>query len=130
MAASGIANTILMAAWERVREIGTLAALGMTRVQVLHLFLLEGVVLGAVGSALGAMLGLGVVGWYGTHGIDLTDAMEKGGANLPVSATLYLAISPFWAVAAPLVGVAIAVLSSIYPARVASSLPPAEAVRS
>jgi ABC-type lipoprotein release transport system permease subunit len=130
MAASGIANTILMAAWERVREIGTLAALGMTRVQVLHLFLLEGVVLGAVGSALGAMLGLGVVGWYGTHGIDLTDAMEKGGANLPVSATLYLAVSPFWAVAAPLVGVAIAVLSSIYPARVASSLPPAEAVRS
>jgi putative ABC transport system permease protein len=129
MAASGIANTILMAAWERIREIGTLAALGMTRSQVLQLFLLEGAVLGAVGAALGGLLGMAVVGWYATHGIDLTEAMEKGGANLPVSATLYLAVDPFWTVAAPAVGVAIAILSSIYPARVASAMPPAEAVR-
>ena len=105
------------------------AALGMTRSQVLQLFLLEGAVLGAVGAALGGLLGMAVVGWYATHGIDLTEAMEKGGANLPVSATLYLAVDPFWTVAAPAVGVAIAILSSIYPARVASAMPPAEAVR-
>jgi ABC-type lipoprotein release transport system permease subunit len=132
MAATGIANTILMAAWERVREIGTLQAMGMTRPQVVGLFVAEGALLGLVGAGIGGAGGLAIVGWYGAHGIDLAPALEKGGAvgaNIPISSMLYLALDPFWAVAAPAMGVAIAVAASVYPARVASALPPAEAVR-
>ena len=46
IAATGIANTVLMAAYERIREIGTLRALGLTRQGVVGLFIAEGLVMG------------------------------------------------------------------------------------
>jgi putative ABC transport system permease protein len=127
MAATGIANTILMAAWERVREIGTLQAMGMDRRDVLKLFLVEGALMGSFGSFLGASVGIGVVLWFSAHGIDFTE--ETKTIDVPISATLYMALDPFWSVAAPVYGVVVAMLASIWPARVASAMPPAEAVR-
>jgi len=59
IAATGIANTVLMAAHERVREIGTLRAMGLGRRGVVGLFVLEGLVMGGVGGLLGALLGGG-----------------------------------------------------------------------
>ena len=48
------ANTMTMSVFERTREIGTLLAIGMERGQIRTLFLLEGLLLGAVGSVVGA----------------------------------------------------------------------------
>jgi len=48
------ANTMTMSVFERTREIGTLLAIGMERGQIRTLFLLEGVLLGVVGSTVGA----------------------------------------------------------------------------
>lgn len=48
------ANTMTMSVFERTREIGTLLAIGMERGQIRTLFLLEGFLLGVVGSAVGA----------------------------------------------------------------------------
>jgi ABC-type lipoprotein release transport system permease subunit len=59
MSAAGIANTVLMAAYERTREVGTLRAMGMNERAVLALFLAEGTMLGVVGGALGAAAGGG-----------------------------------------------------------------------
>jgi putative ABC transport system permease protein len=56
----GIMNTLWIAIRERTREIGTLRAIGMQRGYVLLMFLLEALVLGLIGTAVGAVTGLGV----------------------------------------------------------------------
>jgi putative ABC transport system permease protein len=50
-------NTMLMAVFERVREIGTLMAFGTTRLKVLAIFVIEGIFMGFLGGALGAAVG-------------------------------------------------------------------------
>ena len=132
VAAAGIANTVLMAAYERVREIGTLRAMGMTRQGVVLLFMLEGFIMGVAGSLLGAALGAWIVQKYARDGIDLSGFMEAAGdgaQNLAFTATLYLAFSWSTVVVATITGVVIAVGASVYPAVLASRLEPADAVR-
>ena len=58
--AVGIMNTLWIAIRERTREIGTLRAIGMQRGYVLVMFLLEALVLGLLGTTVGAAVGLGV----------------------------------------------------------------------
>jgi putative ABC transport system permease protein len=58
VAALGIVNTLTMGVVERVREIGVLRAIGMTRVQASRMVVVEAAVLGLVGSVLGAVVGL------------------------------------------------------------------------
>ena len=127
MSATGIANTVLMAAYERVREIGTLRAMGMTRVGVMQLFVLEGALLGVVGGLIGAALGSVVVLWYAEHGIELPLALATG--HLPVSNMLYLVFDPMVAAYSAVFGLVVAVAASFYPAVIASRPTPAEAVR-
>lgn len=129
LAAFGIANTILMAAHERVREIGTLRSLGMTEGGVVRLFLLEGALIGLVGGALGVALGGGLVAYWSRHPIDLTKVMEAQGASYAISPLIYTRVEPPLLVAALLLGVVVATLASLYPARVASRMVPADAVR-
>lgn len=130
MSAAGIANTVLMAAYERIREIGTLRALGMTHRDVLALFLVEGAMMGIVGATLGAVIGGGVVWHYYQHGIDLSDFLANNATgNLPISAMLYLKWDPAVVVFSIAFGIFISMAASFYPARVASRMVPAEAVR-
>jgi putative ABC transport system permease protein len=49
-------NTMMMAVFERIREIGTLMALGTSRARILRLFLLEGLVMGVLGGAASVVL--------------------------------------------------------------------------
>lgn len=131
LSAFGIANTILMAAHERVREVGTLRSMGMTEGGVLRLFLLEGALLGVVGGVLGAALGGGLVRYWSNHPIDLSKAFEQtAGAGMSLSALIYTRFEWSTVVVAVLVGAVVALVASIYPARVASRMSPAEAVRS
>jgi putative ABC transport system permease protein len=130
LAGFGMANTVLMAAHERVREIGTLRSMGMTMGTVVLLFLLEGLVLGTVGSVLGALWGGGLAAWWAANPIDMGDLVtDVGGANMAVGALIYTRFSMATVVAGIGFGMIISVLSSLYPARVASNMPPAEAVR-
>jgi putative ABC transport system permease protein len=130
MAATGIANTVLMAAYERIREIGTLRAMGLTKRGVLALFISEGAFMGMVGAIIGAILGGALVYNYSVNGIDMSSALENASTgNIPIAAMLYLEFS--WPVVAVAMcfGVSVAIMASIYPAYTASNLRPAEAVR-
>jgi putative ABC transport system permease protein len=134
ISATGIANTVLMATYERVREIGTLQALGMTRRRLVALFVTEGLLLGVLGSALGALIGAATVHRYSVRGIDLSSwtakAAEGGGyENVSFSTMLYLQSSAATVLAAFAFGLAVALLASLYPAVFASRLSPAESVR-
>ena len=128
ISALGIANTILMAAYERVREIGTLRAMGMNRGGVVGLFVAEGAVMGFVGGALGALFA-GYWTWHwSTVGIDLTSTMKDAG-NVPISSMLYTDFSPPTLLASVVFGALVAMAGSVWPAFVASSMQPADAVR-
>jgi putative ABC transport system permease protein len=67
-----VANTLVMTVLERVREIGTLLALGMRRRQIVQLFLFEAAALGGLGGVVGAVLGVAIVHLSGRTGIPLT----------------------------------------------------------
>ena len=130
LAAFGVANTILMAAHERIREIGTLRSMGMTERGVLGLFLTEGALIGLLGSVLGALLGGAAVAHWSRHPIDFSEMFEKmTKGNVSASALLYTYFDWGVVIASVAVGTAVAVLASLYPARVAARMVPADAVR-
>jgi putative ABC transport system permease protein len=56
-----IMNVMIMAVYERVREIGTIAAMGTPPKRIMGLFLVEGLLLGAIGAIVGALLSVGIV---------------------------------------------------------------------
>ena len=58
IAGVGILNLLLMAVYERTREIGMLGAMGLKPRQISFLFVLEGTMIGLVGAAAGIVLGL------------------------------------------------------------------------
>lgn len=134
IAATGIANTVVMAAYERVREIGTLLALGMTRAGVVVLFVTEGLLMGIAGSAIGAAAGGLLVRKFTVDGIDMSPMIEQstsrgGYENVAFSTMLYTESSGEVVVAAMLFGLVVSVGASLYPAVFASRLQPADAVR-
>lgn len=119
----GIVNAMLMSVLERVREIGTMLAVGMRRRQVVALFVLEGVVLGLLGGALGVGLGFAVVQWLSHVGIHLA----VPGASLESVIRPYIA-APFLLRALGLATVGSA-LATLWPALRASGLRPVEALQ-
>ena len=127
IAATGIANTVIMAVYERIREVGTLAAMGMRPKQIRKLFLIEGAVMGFAAALLGAFLG-GIANYHlSTVGFSVGDLPDAGA--IPISSTIYttFAWGPIWLGLA--FGVFVATAASIWPARFAAGLAPAVAVR-
>jgi putative ABC transport system permease protein len=129
IAALGIFNTVMMAAYERVREIGTLLALGMRKSQVGQMFMLEGAVLGVIAGVTGAVIGSIGVLYFQVHGIDFGSAMGNAAKDMPISTIVYLKFS--WGATLGALGFSavIAELASFLPARFAANLIPADAVR-
>jgi putative ABC transport system permease protein len=126
IAAAGVLNTALMSVFERTREVGTIRAIGTRRSRVVSLFLLEGLLLGLLGAAGGALLGGASVAWFARHGIPAFSEAQRysyGGD--------FLYTSLHWPdlVTVPGMMVAVSVLASLGPALMAARLRPAEALR-
>lgn len=90
-------NTLLMAVLERVREIGTLLALGTSRGQVAAIVILEALWLGLIGAALGNALGFGVASAINAMHVKMP---PPPGAAAGIDLRLVLAPSDFVLVAA------------------------------
>ena len=71
LVAAGCINTMLMSVNERVREIGTMLAVGVRRWQIMLLFLWEAVALGLSGGLGGSAAGYLLVRWLGWRGVTL-----------------------------------------------------------
>lgn len=119
----GVVNTMLMSVWERVKEIGTLLALGLRRRQVVALFLLEGAMLGVLGGVTGVVVGVVVTFLAGQKGLTFT---PPGSA---VSFVLHPSPSPSLAAVAFVVASLGSLVASALPARRAAQLDPVEALR-
>ncbi len=116
VAGLGIVNTLTMSVVERVREIGVLRAVGMTRRQIWRMVVLEAGLVGVMGAAMGCVTGLLVAG--------LMIGLANGAAALP-------SIEIPWAVVglAAVFGVVVSMLAAAYPARLASRMSIVRAVQ-
>ncbi len=111
VAGIGIMNVMLVSVSERTREVGLLKAVGVTRWQIVGVFLVEAVLISTVGGLLGLAIGLGA------------------GRIFQYLVTDFPAVPPGWAVAAALVvSVSVGVLFGIMPARRAAGLDPIAAL--
>ncbi len=129
MSAFAIANTILMAAHERVREVGTLRALGMSKRRIVALFLVEGGLMGTLSGIVGAAMGAGLAYHFSVQPIDLSGFASRAMGNFQFSTFLYTQYSLPAVIVPALVAIAVAVLASVYPAFLASRMTIADAVR-
>ncbi|PIE81004.1 MAG: hypothetical protein CSA11_05975 [Chloroflexi bacterium] len=122
-----IANTLLMSVFERTREIGILAALGMKGRQIMTMFLLEAVILGLIGCVIGIVLGAILVYYFSINGIFFGDMGDAIG-DMAIGSSLYtelvvanLFVMAFWMMV-------VIVIVSLYPAWYAVRLEPVEAL--
>lgn len=121
-----IVNTMLMAVLERVREIGMLMAIGMTKNRVFKIIMYETVFMTMIGAPIGLLLSGLTVGYFGKNGIDLSGAAyEAQGFGSTVFP--YLDIESY--INVTIMVLFMAVLAAVYPALKALSLKPVEAIR-
>lgn len=123
-----IANTLLMAVFERTREIGILAALGMKKGQILSMFLLESVSLALVGILAGVLLGSALVIYFSNTGINIGESSASLAGDMMLGTRLYTQLVASNVVSLSFWMLAIIVLVSIYPAWYAARLEPVTAL--
>jgi len=118
----------MMVVLERRKEIGILKSMGMTDGGVLSLFLAEGTLMGVMGSAIGAALGLCVNLVMGKVGWDMSAAMA--GFTWPMDNVVYFTVSLPWTAALFLMGSGVSAAVSLLPSRSAALMNPIDAIRS
>jgi ABC-type lipoprotein release transport system permease subunit len=129
IAGVGILNLMLMAVFERTREIGIMAAMGLKRREIVGLFLLEGVLIGLLGALLGGALGGLVNAYYGRVGMEWAEASsEYSELAALVGGRIYFQVGVKGLLGRALTVAIIAALASLYPAWRASRREPAEAL--
>lgn len=128
VAGIGILNMLLMAVYERTREIGIMGALGVKPRQIQWLFLIEGVMIGLVGVVFGAGLGLLLNGLLGIVGIDYSQFSGLTSYTALISGKVYptLGLEKIWG--RSVIILIISILAAFYPALRASRREPAEAL--
>lgn len=124
----GIVNTMLMVVLERVKEIGMLMAVGMSKFRVFWMLMLETVLLTITGGFLGVTLGLIVSLATQKNGIDLS-FYAKGLEDMGYSSLVFPVIEPRMIAVIAFLVLLTGIIASIYPARKALKYKPAEAIR-
>lgn len=126
--AFGILNTMLMAVFERMQELGMLMAIGMNKTKIALMIILETIYISFVGGLVGLGIGLGFMGMFGEKGLDLqglSDALAEFGYD----SVIYPQIALAEIITVLILVFLTALASSIGPALRAIKLNPAEAVR-
>lgn len=131
VAAFNIATTLIMIVMEKSRDIAILRAMGANAHSIMKIFILEGVIIGTVGTGLGTALGV-LLAHYAdavikflerTFGIRIFDQAVYGMKHFPSD------IVVTDVVAVMIMAMTISLLATIYPAWRASKMDPAEALR-
>jgi lipoprotein-releasing system permease protein len=116
--ALGIASVLVVSVVQKRREIGILRAMGATQGQVLRIFLLQGTLVGLIGSVLGIGLTFGLI-WAFTTFVRGTDGLSL----------FVITLTPSLAFGVAAIATLCGVLAAVMPARSAAALDPAQAIR-
>jgi lipoprotein-releasing system permease protein len=123
VAAFNVVGTLTMVVRDKTREIGILMAMGMQRGQIRRVFLIQGVFIGLVGTALGTALGL------------IFGMSVNSGHLIPIDPSIYfidhlpVLTNPLDALAVVAASLVIATLAPLYPSLQAARLDPVRAIR-
>jgi putative ABC transport system permease protein len=117
-----------MVIFERMREIGTVAALGMKPGEIVRLFFLEAFFISVIAALAGALLGTGITLALAREGVDLSRMLQ--GLDMPVSPVVHPQLSLGSTAFVFFYSVAVASLASFLPSRRAARIRPVEALRS
>ncbi len=123
VAAFNIVGTLTMVVADKTREIGILRAMGLTSPSVARVFLLQGAVIGFLGTALGLGLGLALAYIVDASGWIRINPAVYFIDHLPVH------VEAFDVAVVVVASLAIALLATLYPSRSAAGLTPVEAIR-
>jgi ABC-type lipoprotein release transport system permease subunit len=128
IAGVGILNLLLMAVYERTREIGVLGAMGLKPNQISLLFILEGIMIGLVGAAVGIVFGLAINGGLRSVGLDFSSYSNVASYMALIQSRVY----PTWGIEKLLMRASmiagISALAALIPAAEAGRREPAEAL--
>jgi len=117
-----IMNVMIMAVYERIREIGTIAAIGTLPGKILSMFVIEGFCLGIVGAVIGNIVGIALVAIINMSRITFNFGMQQG-------LVLQAAIQAADLFIISLTVIIVSVIASLQPAFKASRMEPIEALR-
>jgi putative ABC transport system permease protein len=117
-----IMNVMVMAVYERINEIGTIAAIGTSPSKILGLFLTEGLLLGVFGTLLGVVISLMSIAALNVAKLSFDFGRQKG---LILAPTIHFSD----VITISLIVIAIAVIGSLQPAWKASKMDPITALR-
>lgn len=125
--ALGVLNTMTMSTFERTRELGVLGALGTRRRRLLGMILLEAVLLGIIGFAIGVALSAGLLLGIGEANLSVFGASDVMGVRMPEVIRLTVRVGPV--VSAAVVAALTMVAGGLLPAIRAARLRPVDAMR-
>ncbi len=125
----GIVNTMLMVVLERVKELGMLMAVGMNKLRVFAMILLETVFLCLTGGIVGIALGSSLSFYFSNEGLDLSALYGEGLSAIGYDSVIFTVLTPDMIGIVVFLVILTGVLASVYPAIKALKLSPAEAIR-
>ena len=124
----GIVNVMLMAIIERTRELGMLMAIGMNRKRIFLMIMLETIFMSVTGAVIGVILSMGTIALTSRNGINFA-SWSEGLEAFGYSAHVYPVVGTAFYIVLGIMVIVAASLASVWPARKALRLLPADAVR-
>ena len=117
-----IMNVMIMAVYERIREIGTIAAIGTLPGKILSMFVIEGFCMGVVGAVIGDIVGIALVYILNLFKISYDFGQQKG-------LLLQASVQPADVLMISITVIIVSVIASLQPAFKASRMEPIQALR-
>ncbi len=125
----GIINTMIMSVLERIKELGVLMAIGMTRLRIVKMILFETVFLTLSGAVIGIIAGLAFIKYFGQQGVNLS-IWSKGFEHLGFNPIIYTTIEPVYVFITAILVVLTGLLAAVFPIVKTIKLDIVEALRS
>ncbi|HEX8340528.1 MAG TPA: ABC transporter permease [Tepidisphaeraceae bacterium] len=121
VAAFGVLNILIMAVMERISDIAILKSFGLSRSDITRIYLVQGVVIGVIGSTIGLILGKVMIEGLRRIPIQMEGLVKADGLLMSEHRSDY--------VTAFIASLAVVIVASVYPARRAAKFDPVEVIR-
>lgn len=127
--AFGILNTMLMAIFERMRELGMLIAVGMSKARIFLMIMFESIMLTCTGAIAGMLLAYATVSWLGETGVDMAALGGESLSEFGYDTMVYPVITSSDFISISILVVVTVLISAVYPSFKALRINPADVVR-
>ena len=124
-----IINTVVMIIHERIKEIGMMGCLGMSRGEIVKVFFFESIFMAAFGALAGVIVGGGIVAALANQPIRLMEQFGSTFSDMPMTNALFFEFDPLVLLRAWLMGVVIASIFTLLPSLKSAFVEPVEALR-